>query len=1543
VTFFQTGIYQLQLSANDGVSTSTDFVTVFVDSQPSLAGANLNLVASNPGPLVDGTALTLTATLLDSAAHPIPSVAVKFDVAGANAQSAYAATNASGIAYYTYTGANVGTDVVTATALGAGGTPTSTLPGITWLPAPPSGPPVVTQGWIGSPTHQSTVTGQMPITIGSGVTLTSGTVTYWPMSAPDQVHTLATNAAGGPGATVATLDATVLANGPWTIKLDGTDDQGHSQVSEVAVTVSGDYKPGRVVVEVTDLTIPAMGMPVSVGRRYDSLEKDNVGDFGHGWSLTLGHPRLETDPAHNVTLTMPDGRRVTFYFQANSVTPSALFAWLYGPGYVPEPGVFGSLTADGCPLMVQSAGQLVCFLEASLEYAPTTYKYTDPYGKVYTMSASGELRSIKDIQQNELTFTPSGITSNTGVSVTFERDAQGRITKVSSPALDSGNATIVHGYEYSSDGDLSKCVFPDSSNIQYTYDTDHRLQKTIDNNGNVARTSTYDTAGHLLTDTDALGNLTSYAYDIDGHKTTISNPDNGVVVRTFDDNGLLLEEIDPLGRTAEHTYDANKNELTQKNALGEVTTFAYDTHGNRTSRTNARGEAIQVSYDQFSQPLARTDPSGRNLTMAYDGLGALARISDALGTVATFTTSEHGLPLTSTDATGRSSFLAYDSYGNLTSRVDRLGRTTRYTYDGVGRQTSETNPRGGVTSYGYLPRGPRFKATIPTNGAGGESFSWNYDANLNIIHNDSDSGRGRDYVYDALNNLTKITFLGLGTSVEYTRDFRGNPLTMKDESGRTTTFEYDKAGQLQKMTFPDGTFTTTAYDQLGRVVTATDERGNSTSYEYESGCNCADRVTKVTDPLGRATTTAYDASGRRAAVTDAAGHTTSYAYDVRGHLIKTTYADGTSELDTYDTSGRRTSHTDQMGALTQYGYDAEGQLISVTDALSNVTRYAYDDDGNLASVTDANNHTSTYSYDLVDRKTARTLPLGATETFAYDMFGEPTSHVDFRGKTTTLTYDARGRLISKVPDPTLGEPTVSFTYNPTGTRATMSDATGTTAYAYDARDRLLTKATPPATQTGTLSYTYDPTGNLATIRSSNPNGTSVDYAWDAAKQLVSVTDNRVGGETTSAYTPTGRASLTTLPSGVAARYLYDARDRVTTLAWARGTEEAFGSWSYGYNDRGQRTTATDVTGRQVAYGFDAIARLTSETVSNDPQGAADNGQVSYTLDAAGNRLTRTSTLAALGTQSFSYDANDQLTTDTYDANGNTTASDGHTYKYDFENRLVGKDNGVVSIAYDGDGNRVAKTVGGVTTRYLVDDLNPTGYLQVLEEVSGGAVQVAYTYGTMLVSQRRVATGGTVTYYGYGARGDIAFLTDATGAVTDSYDYDAWGNLVAHSGSTPNTRLFGGEELDPNLGLINLRARQYWPGTGRLGTLDPAMGMTRYPITFNRYLYANGDPIDLKDPSGRFDYFEGFGLTKLNAAIGAVNVVVGYGLESYSDQGFARTFGRDILMAGLVAEAIAGVGALLPPLPGMAVEVVALAANSVGLSMTWSYIEEAFLF
>jgi RHS repeat-associated protein len=535
-----------------------------------------------------------------------------------------------------------------------------------------------------------------------------------------------------------------------------------------------------------------------------------------------------------------------------------------------------------------------------------------------------------------------------------------------------------------------------------------------------------------------------------------------------------------------------------------------------------------------------------------------------------------------------------------------------------------------------------------------------------------------------------------------------------------------------------------------------------------------------------------------------------------------------------------------------------------------------------------------------------------------------------------MTYDPLDRLLSRVPDVAIGGPTESYTYTNTGARASMTDASGTTAYEYDARDRLLTKATPA----GTLTYTWDPAGNLATIRSSNTNGTSVNYVWDGANQLQSVTDNRVGGVTTAAYGPTGQPSGYTISTGVpavpavTATYAYDVQNRVTSLAWQRGTSPAFASWAYTYNDRGQRLTSTELSGRTATYGYDAVSRLKSESVAEDPRGNSANGTLTYTLDGVGNRLSRT---AALGfpAQSFSYNPNGEISGDTYDADGNTTGSDGAVFAYDYQDRLVSKNNGAVTLVYNCDGDRAAKTVGGVTTQYLVDQLNPTGYAQVLEEVVAGAAQVRYTYGTKLVSQTRPETG--TSFYGYDAKGNVTFLTDATGMVTDAYDYDAWGSLLGRTGTTPNARLYLGEDFDADVGLINLRARYYDQSRGRFRTLDPEPGKVGQPISENRYLYANGDAVDLRDPSGRFVFLTEAslvgGFRQLQLANKVLSKVIGAFASSKAFRNSA--YFDDYVAALIIANAMAELNVGAAQLVSLGAFGVALAAVYASVGGTWT--------
>jgi RHS repeat-associated protein len=290
-------------------------------------------------------------------------------------------------------------------------------------------------------------------------------------------------------------------------------------------------------------------------------------------------------------------------------------------------------------------------------------------------------------------------------------------------------------------------------------------------------------------------------------------------------------------------------------------------------------------------------------------------------------------------------------------------------------------------------------------------------------------------------------------------------------------------------------------------------------------------------------------------------------------------------------------------------------------------------------------------------------------------------------------------------------------------------------------------------------------------------------------------------------------------------------------------------YAYTLDRTGHRLSVAEGSGRTVNYTYDAAYRLTREVVSGVPN-SAGNGVVDYAYDLVGNRLSRISSLEGVLSATSAYDANDRLLSDAYDANGNTISADGLAYVYDFENRIKSANNGAVRITYDGDGSLASKTVGGVTTTYLVDDLNPTGYSQIVEEIVNGQVQRQYTYGHMILSQRlRLATGWAVRFYSADGHGSIRQLTNEAGTVTDTYTYDAFGKLISRAGTTPNPYLYAGERFDEDLGLYHLRARYYNAERGRFFSMDPYPGGTYDPASLHKYLYAHADPINFTDPSG----------------------------------------------------------------------------------------------
>jgi RHS repeat-associated protein len=145
---------------------------------------------------------------------------------------------------------------------------------------------------------------------------------------------------------------------------------------------------------------------------------------------------------------------------------------------------------------------------------------------------------------------------------------------------------------------------------------------------------------------------------------------------------------------------------------------------------------------------------------------------------------------------------------------------------------------------------------------------------------------------------------------------------------------------------------------------------------------------------------------------------------------------------------------------------------------------------------------------------------------------------------------------------------------------------------------------------------------------------------------------------------------------------------------------------------------------------------------------------------------------------------------------------------------------------------------------------------VVEELVGGSVQRTYAYGLQRIDQLQITENQwTPSAYGYDGAGNVRQLTNAAGAVTDTYEYDAFGNSFTKTGTTPNLYLYRGEQYDSDLALFYLRARYYNTVTGRFMSGDPEEGKARLPQTLHKHLYASGDPVNRVDPSGRAGLIE----------------------------------------------------------------------------------------
>ncbi|MEV6546328.1 RHS repeat-associated core domain-containing protein [Streptomyces sp. NPDC051665] len=880
--------------------------------------------------------------------------------------------------------------------------------------------------------------------------------------------------------------------------------------------------------------------------------------------------------------------------------------------------------------------------------------------------------------------------------------------------------------------------------------------------------------------------------------------------------------------TAKNAYDSTYHRLSGvTDGNGNTTTTAYTvnsaylTTGETVTDPTVGGVAHTTSetYDpERGLTLTSTDVNHVVTTTQYDALGRATSVwknSRATTALANLT---YAYTLSGSSLSGVVTNTLNDNSGYLTSVSieDSLGRT---------RQTQTYTPQGGrlIDDTLYDSRGWTAKkntgywdsATTPTLGL--KSVADNEVADQDV------------FTYD-----------GLGRQIYDTSEKNGSVVS-------TTTTVY--SGDATTVIPPTGGVTkTTRTDALGR---------DSELDEYTA-------APTLTTPSNTNTGIFYLTGGSTSA--------TKYGFDGHGQQSTTTDAKGQVWTSVYDLAGEVTSKSDPTAGTSNMAYDADGNLLQTQDSRGEYVSYTYDaldrKTGQYAAATAAQvaytstsspgNQTASWVYDNADSAiSGMTYPVGHVTTatsynggYAYvqqavnfNVFGEslgeetiipPGAQGTVLGKTWKITHSytsVNGLLWTDSYSLGAGLPaeTVTHGYNNDDEETALAtsaytylQSVGYSAYGQVAQVQLGSASSFATVTDGYDAHTGDLTDQLVTRSTSSPS--SVDetaYAYDLSGNITHQTETRSGSSATAETQC----------------YTYDALDHVTA-AWTATDACAATPTSSDHS-----TVGDGITGGTywTSWSYDDIGNRLSQTQHTVSGSGSDTVTTSGWSSSQPNTLTGTTTTGGT-TASTSYG---------YDSAGNTTTRDtatgDQTLLWNSAGQLTKVTNSTTGTStdyvYDADGKLLLQIDPADTTLYL-------GSEQItLNDSTGTATGVRYYTAPGGATIVRTGTG---TAYGFeladDQHGTNTLYLDSTAQTPTWRQFDLYGNARGSTTSWVDNRTFLNKTTDETTGLTDIGAREYDPSTGRFVSLDPVFDTTDTQ-SLNGYGYADGNPVNVSDPTG----------------------------------------------------------------------------------------------
>ncbi len=780
---------------------------------------------------------------------------------------------------------------------------------------------------------------------------------------------------------------------------------------------------------------------------------------------------------------------------------------------------------------------------------------------------------------------------------------------------------------------------------------------------------------------------------------------------------------------------------------------------------------------------------------------------------------------------------------------------------------------------------------------------------------------GHYLLRDDLCSLVRI-ILPDGGYREFTRTVGTNCLdsTLQHTTTQTTfygaTFAWDEALQRYRLKFKDGT--EWRFSDYGWLVTQLDRNGNQLTLTRAKAQGLAGNLTKITTPNGRYLTFTYDTSNRITQIIDILGRTITYTYDASGNLWKVTNPlSGVSEY-TYDASHRLLTAKEPNGNLhVTNTYDVNGRVQTQTRPDSTTYQFAYTLDG-MGKVIQTD---MTDPRGFVKRLIFNSAGYTVTST---DAFGQPEAQettyewqagtnlllsvTDQLSRKTAYTYDAKGNVLTVTRLATTPQAvTTTFTYEPTFNQiATVTDPLNhTTTFGYDTKGNLTT-ITNALNKITTI--TVNPQGQPLTIKDPLNNITTFTYELG---DLISVKDplNRT---TTRMLDAAGRLRSLINPLGQKTIYTPDALDRITQLADAIN-----GITQFGYDANSNLLTVTDAKSQQTVYSYSNMNRTSTR---QDPLLQTE----SYTYDNNGNLATVTDRKSQVTTNT--YDALNRRTKTTFQDGTSTN------YTYDAGNRITQVDEkdasnvvtATITRTYDGLDRLTQEVTAQGTVNYTYDNANRRATMTVV-----GQPQVVYTYdnanrlttivqgtSTVTIAYDDADRRTSVTYpntnkveYLYNVASELTTVTYKKGTTTLGtllYTYDAAGNRIKTGGT------FARSNIPPALASTSYNANnqqtvfgaatETYDPNGNLATFIDASGTTTYTWNARNQLTSIAGPslsaTFTYDSFGRrtgrmvngtvINYvYDGLNpVQEKNGAIVTANLLTGLGIDEF----FTRTDG-----------------------------------------------------